>query len=78
MRSGRQASTHNTFFESKCFFCGKARKFLKSKVRDELITSQTCNIQRNIESNARLLNDTQLLGKISETGDFIAKEVKYH
>lgn len=41
-------------------------------------TCQTINIQHKIEEEAKLLNDTPLLCKISAIGDFIAKEIKYH
>ncbi|KAK4027890.1 hypothetical protein OUZ56_017031 [Daphnia magna] len=72
----RHATKH--IFDRNCLFCGKVRKLLKSKVRDEFYTCQKQNIQHTIEEEAKLLNDTTLLGKISAIRDFIAKETKYH
>lgn len=79
MRSSeKRHATKNMVFDKNCLFCGKVRKLLKSKVRDEFYTCQTQNIQHTIEEEAKLLYDTTLLGKISAIGDFIAKETKYH
>ncbi|XP_032787561.1 uncharacterized protein LOC116925049 [Daphnia magna] len=77
LRSGRPP-TPKTVFDQNCLFCDKTRKLNKDKVRESMAKCQTIEMKGNIEANAKLLNDTVFLGKISSIGDFIAKEVKYH
>lgn len=43
-----------------------------------MVKCQTIGMKENIEANAKFLNDTVFLRKISSVGDIIAKEVKYH
>jgi hypothetical protein len=57
MRSGRQASTTKNVFDNKLFFFVKPESFSSQKFIDQLITSQTFNIQQNIENDPKLIFD---------------------
>jgi hypothetical protein len=56
MRSGRQASTTKNVFDNNCFFL-IPESFSSQKFIKQLITSQTLNIQQNIENDAKLIFD---------------------
>ena len=52
-----------------CFFC--------EETSGELHRASTLNLDENVRESARILNDTLLLGKLSD-GDMVARDAMYH
>ena len=63
-------------FKMRCIFCNKAQKKNKGQ-KENLGCCETLVAEQNIKDAALLLDDQPMLTKIS-SGNFVAKEVKYH
>lgn len=62
--------------EDSCIFCQKKVRRHGGK-KEKLHLCLTTTLQETVESQAKVLNDVEFLGRISGV-DFVAKEVKYH
>ena len=69
-------SSSTGIFPKLCIICGKEQKSHK-KQKQKLVCTETSNLEKNIRTYARWLEDHQLLARI-ETINFTTKEVHYH
>ena len=70
-------ATSQGLFPAACIFCNKSRKRKKNNVDEELGSCETKDGERRIRQAIEMLNDKELLPKISGV-DLIAKKLKYH